>query len=114
MRLTKIAIGCKIDKYDIVKRQSYHNFTRQFFMKKSKKNLLTLMLAGAVCGSAIWGAAMLNDPVTTSAAEVTYSITDVFASNNATEVIGSAKQNDSDAKQTTSFSLKKKVFLKWL
>lgn len=75
-------------------------------MKKSKKNLLTLMLAGAVCGSAIFGAAMLNDPVAASAAEVNYALTDVFAANNATEVIGSAKQNDSDAKQTTTFSLK--------
>lgn len=64
------------------------------------------MLAGAVCGSAIFGAAMLNDPVAASAAEVNYALTDVFAANNATEVIGSAKQNDSDAKQTTTFSLK--------
>ncbi len=75
-------------------------------MKKSKKNLLTLMLAGAVCGSAIFGAAMLNDPVAASAAEVNYALTDVFAANNATEVIGSAKQNEGDAKQTTTFSLK--------
>lgn len=73
-------------------------------MKKSNKKLITLMLAGAVSCTAILGAALIKNPVKSSAAETKYSLTDIFSSN-AGSAIGAEKQNEADSEQTTAFTL---------
>lgn len=73
-------------------------------MKKSNKKLITLMLAGAVSCTAILGAALIKNPVKTSAAETKYSLTDIFSSN-AGSAIGAEKKNSDDSAQTTAFTL---------
>ena len=73
-------------------------------MKKNNKKLITLMLAGAVGCTAILGAALIKNPVQTSAAETKYSLTDIFSSN-ASNAIGAEKQNSEDSEQTTAFTL---------
>lgn len=89
-------------------------------MKKNNKKLTTLILAGAVCCTSIIGAALIKNPVKTSAADVKYALTDVFASNGA-DAIGAAKQNSADKAETAKFTLannqyvriKRDVALKW-
>lgn len=73
-------------------------------MKKSNKKLITLMLAGAVSCTAILGAALIKNPVKSSAAETKYSLTDIFSSN-AGSAISAEKQDSADSEQTTTFTL---------
>ena len=73
-------------------------------MKKSNKKLITFMLAGAVSCTAILGAALIKNPVKTSAAETKYSLADIFSSN-ASNAIGAEKQNADDSAETTTFTL---------
>ena len=81
-------------------------------MKRKNKKLLTLILAGTLCAATVGAAAALN-PISTSAAEKTVALTEVFAAN-ADSVIGAKKYNDADTAETATFTLKnnESVYLK--
>lgn len=68
-------------------------------MKRNNKKLITLLLAGTLCTAAI-GVATLDKKVTASAADVTYALTNVFASDNGATIDAGTLAD----KQTTKFT----------
>ena len=88
-------------------------------MKKTTKKLMIPVLA-SILGVATVGAVTFSAPVSVSADEVTYSLTDVFAASENAKVTAK-KLQDSDEKETTVFTLangtsawiKRDLALKW-
>ena len=76
-------------------------------MKRKNKKLLTLILAGTLCAAATVGAVATLNPVSTSAAEKTVVLTEIF-SGSATDVVSAKKVADADAAETAMFTLKDK------
>ena len=72
-------------------------------MKRKSKNLLTLMLAGALCAATIGGATALAPVHADTTAESTYRLTQVFSYTGAT--IMSDKMNATDEKDTAKFTI---------
>lgn len=88
-------------------------------MKKTNKKLIIPVLA-SVLGVATVGAVAFNAPLSVSADEVTYSLTDIFAASENAKVTAK-KLQDGDEKETTVFTLadgssawiKRDLALKW-
>ena len=88
-------------------------------MKKTNKKLMIPVLA-SILGVATVGAVTFSAPVSVSADEVTYSLTDVFAASENAKITAK-KLQDSDEKETTVFTLangssawiKRDLALKW-
>ena len=82
MRLTKVVIGCKINKYDIVKAKVYKKLERHVLMKRTTLTKLTLVLTALTVTSALSGALALQSSSADEA--VTYELSTIFSATDAT------------------------------
>ncbi len=116
MRLTKIVIGCKINKYDIVNSDSLQKTERHFFMKRKKITAITLMLAAVAVTATVGGAKLGNNTRAAAAAE-TYALSDVFYVSGSdvlgAETVGEEKVTAFTLAEDEEVMIKRSLALKW-